>query len=201
MTSASVAGTQGMSRLEREEQIIDIAISEFGKRGYAQVSLSAIAELAGVSKTLIVAYFSSKNDLYTRCIHRAGQRLTEVISQVVDDGDTTIEGPIQTITRMLSSIDAHPVDWMLIYDDTCPEAQPVVDVVSVYRNAVEEFARAGSVLILTGRKNIDSVDIDILANAWLGMVSQVLRWYRNNPDINAEDMSERSAKLMRYLVG
>jgi AcrR family transcriptional regulator len=45
---------------DREQQILDVAVQEFGERGYAHASMAAIAQRAGISKRLIYEYFGSK---------------------------------------------------------------------------------------------------------------------------------------------
>ena len=59
-------GTKGVPRADREQQILDAAVAEFGERGYAHASMAAIAQRAGMSKPLVYEYFGSKEGLYLR---------------------------------------------------------------------------------------------------------------------------------------
>lgn len=52
----------------RRAQIIECAIETLATLGYAQASLAHIAERAGVSKGVIVYYFSSKEELFEQVI-------------------------------------------------------------------------------------------------------------------------------------
>ncbi len=52
----------------RRTQIIECAIETLATLGYAQASLAHIAERAGISKGVIVYYFSSKEELFEQVI-------------------------------------------------------------------------------------------------------------------------------------
>jgi AcrR family transcriptional regulator len=56
-------------RESKRTQIIDAAVECFAKRGYHAVSISELAEFAGISKGLMYNYFESKDELL-RCIFR-----------------------------------------------------------------------------------------------------------------------------------
>ena len=68
-------GTKGVPRADREQQILDAAVAEFGEFGYAHASVAAIARRAGISKPLVYEYFGSKDGLYLACLGRAGSHL------------------------------------------------------------------------------------------------------------------------------
>ena len=73
-----------MPRPEREEQMLAAATQLFTERGYANVSMDAIAEAAGITKPLIYSYFGSKEGLYAGCIRRFLAPLENAIGDVVD---------------------------------------------------------------------------------------------------------------------
>lgn len=50
-------------REERKQQIVDVALELFSKKGFHGVSVSAIAKACGMSKGLLYNYFESKDEL------------------------------------------------------------------------------------------------------------------------------------------
>ena len=52
----------------RKAQLIECAIETIARLGYAQASLAQIAKRAGISKGVIVYYFSSKEELFEQVI-------------------------------------------------------------------------------------------------------------------------------------
>ena len=66
-----------MPRAEREELILEVAGQVFAREGYHSASMAEIAELAGVSKPMVYAYFGSKEELYVAYINRMGGELLD----------------------------------------------------------------------------------------------------------------------------
>lgn len=57
----------------RREQIVEHAIRIFGERPYAEVSMTEVAEEAGVARGLVNHYFGVKRDLYLEVVRRMVQ--------------------------------------------------------------------------------------------------------------------------------
>ncbi len=104
----SQAGTAAASqRLRRKDgadrraNFIDVAISLFSGRPYAQVSVDEIAEQAGVTKGLLYYYFGDKQGLYVAALQRLASELQEQLTASAKD-DTA--PPLQ---RLMQGLDAH----------------------------------------------------------------------------------------------
>ena len=97
----TLAGTKGVPRAVREQQIIDVATAEFAERGYANASLVDIAATAGISKPLIYTYFGSRDGLHAACVQRAGEQLVEAVTaaQQVQGGPPARSGDIDSDRR------------------------------------------------------------------------------------------------------
>ena len=66
-SQASEPGAAGRKRLtaaERKAQLIEVAISIFGRRGFRGATTKAIADAAGISEATIFRHFPLKADLY-----------------------------------------------------------------------------------------------------------------------------------------
>lgn len=66
---------------ERREQIIDVAIPVFAKRGFHGASMNDVADAAGVTKPVLYQHFASKQDLYLALIDDVGRRMITAISK------------------------------------------------------------------------------------------------------------------------
>jgi AcrR family transcriptional regulator len=69
----------------RRQQIIDVAIDEFGSAGYFSTSMNDIAEAAGVTKPVLYQHFDSKADLYRALLDDVGARMLEQIAKATSD--------------------------------------------------------------------------------------------------------------------
>ena len=78
-----------MPRSLREQLILEVAGQVFAEGGYERASMDRIADLAGVSKPMLYAYFGSKEGLYVAYIERTGGELVQRL--VAADGDDGAE--------------------------------------------------------------------------------------------------------------
>ena len=66
-------------KLEKEKQtkIINAACEVFARHGYKKGSIKDIAETAGISKSVLFKYFSTKQNLYVRVFRLASDSISE----------------------------------------------------------------------------------------------------------------------------
>ncbi len=66
-------------KLEKEKQnkIINAACEVFAKHGYRKASMKDIAEVAGISKSVLFKYFSTKENLYMKLFRLASDSISE----------------------------------------------------------------------------------------------------------------------------
>jgi AcrR family transcriptional regulator len=64
---------------QRREQIVESARPLFGERPFAAVSMSDVAQAAGVTRALVHHYFASKRDLYRAVIESLMSSLPAVV--------------------------------------------------------------------------------------------------------------------------
>ena len=74
-----------MPGTERRAQLIEVAISVFGQRGFRGATTKAIAEAAGVSEATIFRHFPSKEDLYIAAFRQRTGVGTEQFVTVLED--------------------------------------------------------------------------------------------------------------------
>ncbi len=60
----NATGRKRLTAAERRAQLIEVAISIFGRRGFRGATTKAIADAAGISEATIFRHFPSKADLY-----------------------------------------------------------------------------------------------------------------------------------------
>jgi AcrR family transcriptional regulator len=75
---------------ERREEIVAIALRQFGEGGYHGTSTEAIAREAGISQPYLFRLFRTKRDLFLACIERCFATVTAVFTEAVT-GDTPEE--------------------------------------------------------------------------------------------------------------
>lgn len=86
------------------DNIIDAAISEFAKNGYAGASISQIAKKAGLVKSSLYSHFESKSDLFCECVKVATDRRFVFLKSYMDDAK---DKPINDVLH----------GFLLLYED------------------------------------------------------------------------------------
>ena len=190
-------GTKGVPRADREQQILDAAVAEFGGRGYAHASMALIAQRAGISKPLIYEYFGSKEGLYLACLSRAG---THLVHRVTDaQKGTTLRRAGETLAAIFTALDGRRLDWAVINDPTLPAGSAVRDAALGYRRRLHRLAVEGTREVLGGYGLTDAEDNALSSHVWLAVVTAIVSWWLGHPDETAAAMTDRCNRLIAAL--
>ncbi|GAB3712236.1 TetR/AcrR family transcriptional regulator [Nocardiopsis oceani] len=117
-TENSPSGRKRSSFIEqaRREQVIKAASETVARVGYANTSLSRIAEQAGISKSVISYHFAGKDELLVRVaeqfIEAAGEHMTARIS-----AEPTASGQVRAwISGQVEHFGAHRTGFLAMSD-------------------------------------------------------------------------------------
>jgi AcrR family transcriptional regulator len=81
------------------EALLHAAILLFGKQGYAETSVTEIADAVGVPASGVYRYFSSKADILTTGLQRAMDRIAGEMSAIA----SVFADPRETLTRLVEA--------------------------------------------------------------------------------------------------
>ncbi|MBC7976088.1 MAG: TetR/AcrR family transcriptional regulator [Myxococcales bacterium] len=84
---------------QRRAQLLELAKRAFSDRAYDDVSIDALAKVAGISKGLLYHYFPTKRDLYIAGLRAIADELVEAI--------TRVPGSLAPVERVRTSVDAY----------------------------------------------------------------------------------------------
>ncbi len=195
----SKAGTKGVPRAQREQQILDVAAEEIGRGGYAGLSLSGVAERAGISKPLVYNYFRTKDGLYVACVERASAVLDEAIEQAIA-GPAGLDTALRTLDAVFGALEPRPHDWNVLFDRSHPARGPAADAARGARRRIAEQAARGVSAVFDTTGPVDPADLRVLTEVWMGIVTSLVGWWLRHPEQSAAAMSERSRRLVGSLV-
>lgn len=100
---------------ERRRQLLEVGGRIFARRRYDEVSMSAIAAAAGISKGLLYHYFTNKQELYRATLEDAAQELAVAI-----EPDTSLppaERVRASVDSYLDWIEAHEVGYVRLIEN------------------------------------------------------------------------------------
>lgn len=104
-------GTRRLAPEERKALLVAAAEETFATRGYTQAGLAEVANLAGVSKTLLYHYFpDGRPELYREVMER-------LVGEVVESVQSALRSPTTTERRLAALVSA-----LLAYFEDRPDA-------------------------------------------------------------------------------
>jgi AcrR family transcriptional regulator len=200
-THSTRAGTKGVPRAQREEQILAAAVEEFGRHGYEATSLAAIAARVGVTKTLLHQYFGAKQDLYLACLTPIGDQLVTAIRTAMAQSDATApHTPLLVLHSLFTALEGRREAWFVLYDPSLPPDSEPARSAAHYRAAIDDLAATGTIDLLHAAGSDDPLDADALKHAWRGLATALVRWWIKHPDQSPDAMAERCARLFAVAV-
>ncbi|MFK0252636.1 TetR/AcrR family transcriptional regulator [Streptomyces sp. NPDC090445] len=200
-TPSPRAGTKGVPREQRRQQILAAATEEFGTRGYAGASLAAIAARVGVTKTLLHQYFGTKEDLYTACLVPVGDRLLGAVRDAMAAGGTGTETatapptPLRVLHGIFTALEGQREAWFVLYDPSLPADGEAARRAADFRAPIDRLAADGTADVLRAAGSTDPLDADALKYVWRDLVSTLVRWWVKHPEQSPEAMTQRCARL------
>lgn len=194
------AGTKGVPRADREEQILSVALAVFGNEGFAATSVAAVAERAGISKPLIYSYFGSKEGLYTACLHRAGALVADEIERIARGDSVGLERALLTLEGIFRLLEPQPHLWRLFFDPTAPRDGAVVAEIAGYTDRITALAVDGVSEMLRLSGDTDPLDVSAMTAVWMSIVDALVTWWLDHPEESATAMTERCIRLFAATV-
>jgi AcrR family transcriptional regulator len=177
----------------RRAQLIDTAVAELDARGLPALGVDDVADAAGVSRSLVYAYFGDRDGLaaevYVHVLGRLGEHLGP--EAPADEADIR-----RIVVACIDFARANPAAWRLLVSD--PARQH-----ALVREARAE--RATWVSIRWHMAHLEEGPVAstlaggvLAAEAALGMLeSGVLHWL-DHPDLPADDAAALLARILWY---
>jgi AcrR family transcriptional regulator len=106
-----------MSPEQRREHLIDAALEVILERGYARISIEAIARAAGITRPVVYDHFPNLNRLLHAVIEREERISLEQLAHVVPedpDGERPRDLLAGGVERFLEAVITRPATWRLI---------------------------------------------------------------------------------------
>ncbi len=126
-----------MPRSLREQLILKVAGQVFAQGGYDRASMDRIAELAGVSKPMLYAYFGSKEGLYVAYIERTGAELVQRLVRA--DGEQPEPRRLRSvIDEFLAFVEEHRDGWTVLFRELNSSLPLAAQVASLRAEIVSE---------------------------------------------------------------
>ena len=195
------AGTKGVARADREEQIVAVACRAFGEAGFAGTSVADVAEAAGISKPLIYNYFGSKEGLYAACLHHAAEILTGEIERTAASGTVGLARAVVTLDGMFRALAPQPWIWRMVFDPTAPREGVIDAELADYERRIFAFGAEGVGELMHLAGNDDPADLSAMHAVWENVFRTLVTWWLDHPEESPEAMTQRCVRLFSAVFG
>ena len=173
------------------EQTLLAAHALFAEHGYAAVKMDAIAASVGVTKPLLYNYFGNKERLYIACMERAGDALTNSVTEAVAAAASPGDALGAGVRAFFAFLDADRAAWAVLFDDTLPHRGEVAERVAEYRGRILDFVSASMLAQLPREKRASAeVEIEALSTALLGSAEALARWWLRTEALSADEVAD-----------
>lgn len=136
-TRTETSSETRMSATQRREQILRCAIELVESAPFTEVSVDAVAERAGVTRTLVHHYFGTRRGLYLEAV----RRLYTIPETATEDlgGATPLDRVRPLVERWLDGVWEHRTMWVATVTGPGPGADP--EVAEIIRAVDRDLAR------------------------------------------------------------
>src|ERR1700681_1629000 len=173
MATRSPAGSGSSAKRlpadRRREQLLDVALTLFARRGFNATTMDDIAEAAGVTKPLLYQHFASKRALYLELLDSVSHTMLEAIGKAI----AAAGGPRQQVEGGFAAyfhlVVSHADAFHLLFGSEVPNDPELSRAV---RNVEDSIAEAIDVLIDAG---LEEDHRGLLAYAAVGMAEGASR--------------------------
>lgn len=95
--------------IDKQNNIINAALSEFAATGYKKTSMNSIAKVAGISKGLLFYYFDTKKELYLYLYEYCHESYIQEVEKIINiNGNDFFELFIEHQNRKIEIMKRHP---------------------------------------------------------------------------------------------
>ncbi|MBW1600151.1 TetR/AcrR family transcriptional regulator [Streptomyces sp. JJ38] len=195
-------------RQVREQQMIDVAVQVFAKRGYHAASVDEIAELAGVSKPMVYLYLDSKENLFIACVRREARRLAEAFENAAREEATADQRLWAGLSAFFGFVHAHRDSWVVLHRQASELSERIAhEVAEARRTVMAQVAGLVSDGIADSPNpaRLGEEDADFVAHALVGAADTLTDWLESHPDESPERVTLRLMNMswvgMRNVLG
>jgi AcrR family transcriptional regulator len=172
----------------RHAKLLEAAEAVFAEVGYDGATMELIAARGGVTRPLLYEHFSSLDDVYLECIRAARADLDARLHDAGIFNQGSPRDQLRTgMAAYFSFVRDHGPGWEVLFG---AGSTPT----GVGQAAVELRFRTVEQIAALFHQAVPEVDMDetiSYAHAVSGAGEQMARWWRQNPDVELEELVDR----------
>ena len=179
MTAAeAVPNMRERSRLETRRRLIEAGTKLFARRGFARTRATDISREAGVAVGTLYVHFADKEALLREILFQGFEGIHAVVRRISDTKYATVRESVRAHAEALVGYAAeHPALFQVLFSTEVTTTAAGAELLASLTAHQEERLREG---MAEGYFRAD-LDPAVAAHAVIGMLTQVLHWWTQDP--------------------
>jgi TetR/AcrR family fatty acid metabolism transcriptional regulator len=166
------------SRLETRRRLIEAGTKLFARRGFARTRATDISREAGVATGTLYVHFTDKEELLREILFQGFEEIHAVIRHIAETKYSTVRESVHAHSEALVGYAAeHPALFQILFSTEVATTAAGAELLGALTAHQEERLREG---MAEGYFRAD-LDPAVAAHAVIGMLTQVLRWWTQDP--------------------
>jgi AcrR family transcriptional regulator len=189
-----------MPRSAREQLILGVAGQAFAEAGYEGASMDRIADLAGVSKPMLYAYFGSKEGLYVAYIERMGAELVDRLVRADRPQAPNLVRLRALIAEFFAFVSEYRDGWTVLFMEM-NASRPLADEIAGMRARVVAEIRRMLEHGAASWPGLAPPASDGVAHAIVGAGDSLANWWLKHPEVDREHVTDWYVGLAQAAIG
>lgn len=176
----------------RRRHVLAVATVAFIERGYAGVSMDAIAADAGVSKPVVYDLVASKERLFHEVMAEAADELAQRVADAVAEEPDPERKLFAGALAFFGWVDERRTAWSSLLSSTAgPESTEVAAIRARQTELVAALLAEGAepAAGVDGAGAVDPEQLDAVAHAINGAFESLSGWWQDHPDRTPEELA------------
>ena len=174
-----------LPRLDREQQLLSVAMTIFVARGYQGSTVEDIAFAAGVTRPIVYKHYGSKDQIYLACLRYARTLLDASLLTQAFKNDSLSARLLAAAEGYFAFVETHQTPWRLLYESgTAVAGMASEENKRLRAKTVEQVFQ----LLREVAVNVSDLELMIRANAISGAGEQLAKWWVMHPDVSKEQV-------------
>jgi TetR/AcrR family fatty acid metabolism transcriptional regulator len=168
----------GRPELETRRRLIEAGTKLFARGGFARTRATDISREAGVAVGTLYLHFTDKEDLLREILFQGFEEIHAVVRRIAETKYATVRESVRAHAEALVGYAAeHPTLFQILFSTEVATTAAGAELLGSLTAHQEERLREG---MAEGYFRAD-LDPGVAAHAVIGMLTQVLRWWTQDP--------------------
>ena len=177
-TAEALSNSRERGRLETRRRLIEAGTKLFARRGFARTRATDISREAGVAVGTLYLHFTDKEELLREILFQGFEEIHAAVRRIAETKHTTVRESVRAHAEALVGYAAeHPALFQILFSTEVTTTAAGVELLESLTAHQEERLREG---MADGYFRTD-LDPAVAAHAVIGMLTQVLRWWTQDP--------------------